>query len=202
MACRRLSAGVYGSSTTRCGQLMSATMAFVAYRYDEQARQEAADHPVDEGDAGWLREQCTRKTAELGDGGVRGHTVSFSVTAWDQPPGLPDSVAGTGHISHGEVLDIGERVRTGTLLATELIAASFAWGCGTAGYGPRRYRDIRAAAGDQLDLSLKHALAEINKDPGSPDPVAGYCLRQVVSKITARRLPGSDREGRVRSGRP
>ena len=102
-------------------------MAFVAYRYDEQARQEAADHPVDEGDAGWLREQCTRKTAELGDGGVRGHTVSFSVTAWDQPPGLPDSVAGTGHISHGEVLDIGERLRTGTLLATELIAASFAW---------------------------------------------------------------------------
>jgi hypothetical protein len=105
---------------------------------------------------------------------VRGHKVSFSVVAWDEFPGLPDSVPRTGLISRGVVRDIGERVRKKTLHATDLLVASFVWGWGSAGYGPRRLCDIRAAAGDRLEPSLQRVLAEIFRDPGSPDPVAGY----------------------------
>jgi len=100
----------------------------VTYEWDEQARKEAADYPVSEPDADVLRDQCTRKTAELGHHGVRGHTVSFSVTAWDEPPGLPTGVPRTGRISRGDVLDIGHQVRSRTLPAADLLAASFIWG--------------------------------------------------------------------------
>jgi hypothetical protein len=53
------------------------------------------------------------------------HTVSFSVTSWDEPPGLPDGVPRTGRISRGQVLDIGQQVRTRTRPATDLLVASF-----------------------------------------------------------------------------
>jgi hypothetical protein len=149
----------------------------VTYEWDEQARKEAADYPVSKGDADLLREQCSRKAAEVGPDGVRGHTVSFSVTAWDEPPGLPERVPKAGRISRGDVLDIGQQVRARMLPAADLLAASFIWGWGTAGYGPRRLRDIRAAAGDRLEASLQRALEAVNNDPASPDPIAGYaCL--------------------------
>jgi hypothetical protein len=108
----------------------------VAYKHDEEARQEAAAHPVSGDRAAQLREQCARKAAGLGESGVRGHTVSFSPAAWDKPPGLPIGVPRAGSICRGEVLDIGERVRAGTLPAADLFAASFVWGWGTTGYGP------------------------------------------------------------------
>ncbi len=54
-----------------------------------------------------------------------------------------------------------------------LRASSGGWG--TAGYGPRRPHDIRAAGGDRLEPSLQRALDAVNKD--SPDPIGGYaCL--------------------------
>jgi hypothetical protein len=145
----------------------------MAYEFDEQARQEAAERPLSEDQAGRLRDQCVRKAAELGPVGVRGHAVSFSAAAWDDPPGLPASVPRTGRIARGDVLDIGELVRDGKLGTTDLFAASFVWGWGSMGFGPRRYRDIVAAAGGRLELSLQRALAVINKDPGSPDPSQG-----------------------------
>lgn len=164
----------------------------VAYESDEQARQEAAAQLVSEDEVGRLHEQCRRKAAELGNDGVRGHTVNFSVTAWDEPPGLPGSVPRTGRISRGDVLDIGERVRDRTLCATDLLAASFVWGWGTTGYGPRRYRDIRVAAGDRLESSLQRVLAEINNDPGSPDPVAGYAQLYGGYDYENRAAPGQE----------
>jgi hypothetical protein len=173
----------------------------VAYKYDEQAQQEAASHPIGESDAGRLREQCARKATELGDGGVRGHTVSFSVTAWGKPPGLPDCVPREGRISRGEVLDIGERVRAGSLQATDLFAASFVWGWGTTGFGPRRYRGICAAAGDRLELSLQHALEEIDKEPGS-DPIAGYTQLYGGDDYVSRAVPGQDPWSRLRGFGP
>jgi hypothetical protein len=105
---------------------------------------------------------------------VRGHTVSFSVKSWDEPPGLPEGVPRTGCISRGEVLDIGRQVRARMRPATDLLVASFIWGWGTAGYGPRRLRTIRAAAGDQMEASLQRALDAIGQDPAAPDPIAGY----------------------------
>jgi hypothetical protein len=174
----------------------------VAYKYDEQAWQEAAAHPIREEDVGRLGTQCARRAAELGEGGVRGHTVSFSATAWEKPPGLPDSVPTTGRISRGEVLDIGERVRMGSLQAIELFAASFVWGWGTTGYGPHRYRDIRAAAGDQLERSLQHALGEINKDRGSPDSIAGYAQLYGGYDYESRAAPGQEPWSRLRGFGP
>jgi hypothetical protein len=164
----------------------------VAYEFDEQARQEAAAHAANFDEVARLREQRTRKAAELGDDGVRGHAVSFSVTAWDEPPGLPDSVPRTGRISRGDVLHIGGRVRAGTLPAADLLAASFVWGWGTTGYGPRRYRGIRAAAGDRLESSLQRVLAEIHKGPGPSEPIAGYARLYGGYDYEKRAVPGQE----------
>lgn len=149
----------------------------VTYEWDDQARKEATEHSVSGADADMLRGQCSRKAADLGPDGVRSHAVRFPVAAWDEPPGLPDGVPRTGRISRGDVLDIGQRVRSRTRPATDLLVASLVWGWGAAGYGPRRLRDIRAAAGDRLEPSLQSALDAAGKDPASPDPIAGYaCL--------------------------
>jgi hypothetical protein len=80
--------------------------------------------------------------------GVRRHEVSLCVQEWE-PPGLPDSFSRTCVISRGDVLDIGEQVREKTLPAADLLVASFVGGWGPAGYGPRRLREICAAAGWQ-----------------------------------------------------
>jgi hypothetical protein len=139
----------------------------VAYEFDEQAQQGAANFPVSEDEADRLRAQCARNAAELGEDGVHGHTVSLGV-AWDEPPGLPDGVPRTRRISRRDILDIGEQVPAGMLPA-----ASFVWGWGGTGYGPRRFRDICAAAGGQLQSSLKRVLAEINKNLDSSVPPGG-----------------------------
>ena len=162
----------------------------MTYEWDHQARKEAADHPISKPDADLLRIQCTRKTADQGHDGVRGHTVRFSVKAWNEPPGLPDGVPRTGCISRGDVLDIGQQVRARMRPATDLLAASFIWGWGTAGYGPRRLRDIRAAAGSQLESSLQQALDAVNEAPAAPDPIAGY----------ARLYGGYDEQNRAAPG--
>ena len=143
----------------------------VAHEFDEQAQQGAANLPVSEDEAYGLRAQRARNAAELGEDGVHGHRVSLSVVAWDELPGLPDSVPRTGRIFRRDVLDIGEQVRAGMLLAADLLAGSFVWGWGATGFRPRRFRDIRAAAGGQLQSSLKRVLAEINKDLHSPVPL-------------------------------
>ena len=59
----------------------------------------AAAHAVSGHDVDALRDLCARKAGGLGQGGVRGHAVGFSVTAWDEPPGLPDWVSRTGRIT-------------------------------------------------------------------------------------------------------
>ena len=142
----------------------------VAYEFDEQAQPGAANLPVSEDEADRLRAQCARNAAELGEDGVHGYTVSLGV-AWDEPPGLPDSVPRTRRISRRDILVIGEQVLAGMLPVADLLAASFVWGWGGTGYGPRRFRDIRAAPGGQLQSSLKRVLAEINKNLDSPVPL-------------------------------
>ena len=79
-----------------------------------------------------LRDLCARKAAGLGQGGVRGHAVRFSVTTWDEPPSLPDGVSRTGCVTRGDVLDIGQQVRAEARPAADLLTASFIWGWGTA----------------------------------------------------------------------
>ena len=80
--------------------------------------------PVSAPDADVLRGRCSQKAADLGPEGVRGHTVGFPVTAWDEPDGVPRA----GCISRGDVLDIGQQVGTRARPASDLLAASFIWG--------------------------------------------------------------------------
>jgi 8-oxoguanine DNA glycosylase-like protein len=162
----------------------------VTYEWDDQARKEAAEYPVSGADADMLRGECSRKAADLGPDGVRSHRVRFPVTTWDEPTGLPDGVPRTGCISRGDVLDIGVQVRAGARTASDLLAASFIWGWGTAGYGPRRLRNIRAAAGDRLESSLQGALDAAGRDPASPDPVAGYAYLYGGYDYQDRAAPG------------
>ena len=140
------------------------------YEWDEQARKEAARYPVSAPDADMLRGQCSRKAADLG----------------------PDGVPRTGLISRGDVLDIGQQVCARARPATDLLTASFIWGWGAAGYGPRRLRDIRAAAGDRLEPSLRRALDAAHKDPASPDPVAGYACLYGGYDYQDRAAPGQE----------
>jgi 8-oxoguanine DNA glycosylase-like protein len=164
----------------------------VTYEWDEQAAKEAADYPVSAPDTDVLRRQCTRKAADLGADGVRSHTLCFSVTAWDQPPGLPDGVSRVGRISRGDVLDIGQQVRARARPATDLFVASFIWGWGTVGYGPRRLCDVRAAAGNKLEPSLQRVLDAVNTDPASPDPIAGYACLYGGDDDRDRATPGQE----------
>jgi hypothetical protein len=180
----------------------SATMSVMAYEFDEQARQEAAEHRLSEYETGRLKDQCARKATALGPDGVRADTVSFSAAAWDEPPGLPVSIPRTGCITRGDVLDLGEQVRDGALHATDLLAASLVWGWGSTGFGPRRYRDILAAAGDQLEPSLQRVLTAINKDPGSPDPIVGYAQFYGGHCYETRAAPGQEPWSRLRGFGP
>ena len=165
-------------------------MPFMPYQHDEQARQEADAHRISDDDAGQLGALCIEKLRELGDGGLRGHTTEFQVTAWHRLPSLPDTILNRGRISRGDLLDIGERVRAGDLSPVILLAASFAWGMGITGYGPRRYREIIDAAGTMLEPSLHRTLDAIYHDPQSPDPIVGYAQLYGGYKPDHRAPPG------------
>lgn len=165
-------------------------MLFMPYEHDEQAQQEAAAHSVSDDAAKQLGVLCMEKLRDLGDTGLRGHAAEFRVTAWHGLPGLPDTILNRGRITRGDVLDIGECVRAEALSPVVLLAASFAWGTGMTGYGPRRYREIVDAAGAMLESSLRRVLEAIYQDPQSPDPVAGY----------AELYGGYERDRRARPG--
>lgn len=172
------------------------------YEWDEQASKEAADYPVGAPDTAVLGRRCFKKAAELGPGCVRGQTVCFPVTAWGEPSGLPDGVPRTGCISRGDVLDIWQQVRARARPAADLLVASFIWGWGTVGYGPRRLRDIRAAAGNQLEPSLQRALDAVNMDPDPPHPVAGYACLYDGNDDQDRAAPGQEPWSRLRGFGP
>jgi hypothetical protein len=59
-----------------------------------------------------------------------------------------------------------------------------------AGYGPRRLREICAAAGDRLEPSLQSALDAAGKDPASADPIAGYACLYGGNDYQDRAAPG------------
>jgi hypothetical protein len=174
----------------------------VTYEWDGQASKEAADYPASDSGVAVLRGQCSRKAADLGPDGVRGHTVCFPVAAWDQPPGLPDGIPRAGRISRGDVLDIAQQVRAKARPATDLLVASFVWGWGAAGYGPRRLRDIRVGAGDHLEPSLQRALDAVNADPASANPIAGYACLYGGDDYRGRAAPGQQPWSRLRGFGP
>jgi hypothetical protein len=127
----------------------------MTYEFDEDARNEAAEHSATADVIEQLRELCRAMASRLGAGGARGHTVDFVPAAWANVVSLPASIPQTGQISRGDVLDIGNRVRQGTSPATELFVASFVWGLGI--HRPRsksaaRYSRRRAASASRTRL--------------------------------------------------
>jgi hypothetical protein len=170
----------------------------VTYEWDEQASKEAAGYSVSVPDADTLRRQCSQKAADLGPDGVSGHKVCFSLTAWDEPPGPVEGVPRTGRISRGDVFGIGQQVRAHARPAADLLTASFIWGWGATGYGPRRLRDIRAAAGHRLEPSLRRALDAVHEHSASPDPIVDYAHLYGCHDHHDRAAPGKDPWSRLR----
>ena len=145
----------------------------MTYEFDEDARNAAAKYLATADVVEQLGRLCRSKAKKLDPAGVRGHTITVVPATWEKAVRLPDSVPLSGKISRGDVLDIGKRVREGTLPATDLLIASFVWGWGPIGYGPIRLRAILEAAGDRLEPSLQRALAPACSE-SAPDPIAGY----------------------------
>ena len=149
----------------------------MAYQYAEEARSEASRLKIGDDEIAELRNLCRLKTADLGPRGVRAHWVGFSATAWgDAARFLPEAVFGRERISRGDVFEIASQVRNGDRCAADLLTASFIWGMGRAGYGPRRYNAICAIAGDHLEQKLRRVLDATGDDSDYFDPVAGYAL--------------------------
>ncbi|QZH65405.1 hypothetical protein [Mycolicibacterium farcinogenes] len=134
------------------------------YVHDDQARQEAAEHPLANHHVEKLRGLVTAKRDELGEGGVRAHRVGYDPARWAKV--LPASMAGKDGVSRRDVFAIAE---TGNL--KDVFTASYVWGTGRIAYGPRRYRDIVESTAGQLDLILARAA-----DASSTHPIAGYAM--------------------------
>ncbi|MDH6199091.1 hypothetical protein M2272_005758 [Mycobacterium frederiksbergense] len=136
----------------------------MTYIHDDQARQEAADHPLANHHLQEIRGLIAAKRNELGEGGVRAHRVGYNPASWAGL--LPDRLTENDCVSRGDVFAIAE---TGDL--ADVFTASYVWGTGRIGYGPRRYRDIVESTAGQLDLMLARAA-----EASSEHPVAGYAM--------------------------
>lgn len=136
----------------------------MTYIHDDQAREEAADHPMAKHRLEEIRGLIAAKRNELGEGGVRAHSVGYTPAGWAGL--LPDRLAAKNRVSRGDVFAIAE---TGGL--TDVFTASYVWGTGRIGYGPRRYRDIVESTAGQLNLILTRVV-----EASSESPVAGYTM--------------------------
>ncbi|MFV8242623.1 hypothetical protein [Mycolicibacterium peregrinum] len=136
----------------------------MTYVHDDQACQEAAEYPLADHHVEKLRGLVTAKRDELGEGGVRAHRVAYNPGSWAGL--LPDRLAENDRVSRGDVFDMAE---TGNL--TDVFTASYVWGTGRIGYGPRRYRDIVESTAGRLGLLLSRAA-----EAASEDVIAGYTM--------------------------
>ena len=169
----------------------------MAYKHDDEARSEASRLKIGDDEIADLRDLCGRKTADLGPPGVRAHWVGFPATAWgDAARCLPGAVLRQERVSRGDVFEIASQVRDSDRCAADLLTASFIWGMGRTGYGPRRYRDICAMAGGRLEQKLRQAL-EAGNDSDYPDPVAGYAQLYGGDDDRQRAAPQDERWSRL-----
>lgn len=175
----------------------------MTYQHDDEARREASGQQVAAGELARLRELCTRKARQLEPEGVRGHCVRFSPDAWGTDADfLPAAVRAKEKISRGDVFDIATQVVACNQRAADLLTASFIWGMGLTGYGPRRYRVIRAAAQDRLEPALRGVREAITNDSRHPDPVAGYAQFYGGHDHEHRAEPGDEHWSRLRGYGP
>jgi hypothetical protein len=69
---------------------------------------------------------------------------------------------------------------------------------GMTGYGPRRYRDIRAFVHGRMEDALRRVRTAILDDPRQPDPVAGYAQFYGGHGHDRRAAPGEEPWSRLR----
>ncbi len=170
----------------------------VAYEHDEQARAEASHHRIHDDQIPVLRELCSRRVVDLGQGGVRAHCVPFSLTAWREfAECLPEAVRAQEQICRGDVFDLASQVLREVRRAVDLLTASFVWGMGKTGYGPHRYREICAAASGDLEQVLRRVLNEISDGQGCAGPVARYAQFYGGDNYEHRAAPGDERWSRL-----
>ncbi len=112
----------------------------VSYQHDEQAVEEAAQFalPGDKVDevSAWL----STAQSDLGAEGVLGHRIHYDPQKWEGL--LPALLLGRDSISRGEVFAMAAVGDLGNVFT-----ASYIWGVGRVGYGPRRLRDIIDSTG-------------------------------------------------------
>lgn len=130
----------------------------MVYGDDTQAREEAAQYALSAPALDELGGQAAAKSEQLGPGGCRNHTIRIDAASWHGL--LPDELAGRDNISRGDVFDMAAHPRN----LTSVFAASFIWGTGRIGYGPRRLSDIIEGAGGNLESSLAAAKAAADTD--------------------------------------
>lgn len=159
---------------------------------DETAAREAASSPVRSFADGELVRRC--RAVLDSEGGVRGHRIKFSPTAWQSVLGEIPTLAGRSSITRSDVFDIAQHVKQGRS-PRDLFTASYIWGWGTAGFARHRYDRIVIAAGDDLVPSLEQALTATQDDlfAGYAQLYGGY----VPDEGPARAAPGRGEYARL-----
>lgn len=101
---------------------------------------------------------------------VLGQTVCFDAARWAEQLHSLGGEEWQGCIARGDVRRVADKVTAGRATAADLFTASYIWGMGDRGYGPRRYSNIVAEADGRLDAVFDHAWALVRSD----HPVVAY----------------------------
>jgi hypothetical protein len=131
--------------------------AHMAHEYDDDARLEAAEHPLDAGRVDDIARGCRELVEHHGPDAVAADGITYSQDAWvDLLDALPP-VAREGRVTRSDVFEVATEVSSGQRPARDLFTASYIWGQGRNGYGRSRYDNIIAASSN-LDFCLEKAL--------------------------------------------
>lgn len=127
---------------------------------------------------------------------MRGHSVDYEPANWECL--IPAPLAQRSVISRGDVFDLAS---TGDLVAA--FAASFLWGTGLRGYGPRRYREIVDSTNGRLAEMLASA-AEAASQTSSTDTRRSTAAMtpRTAKRLTAGRGHASTASGQISSSLP
>ena len=157
----------------------------MSYQHDEQAVEEAAQFalPGDKVDevSAWL----STAQSDLGAEGVLGHRIHYDPQKWEGL--LPALLLGRDSISRGEAFAMAAVGDLGNVFT-----ASYIWGVGRVGYGPRRLRDIIDSTGGQLDETLRRAA-----DAAAQDVIRGYAMLYGGDDRKHRASPNDPRWARI-----
>ena len=139
-----------------------------------QARDEAANYPLNAESRRRVAETIAQARYFLGDDDVRSHGVSFDPVKWqlDGDP-VPDRLMSAGRISRGDLFDLAARLPgVGTW---SLFCCTYIWGQGRIGYGRARFdRITRATPRDSIVAAVEESVARL----AACGPLSAYAYLQ------------------------